>query len=164
MATSAIYTHLVSIYALLLQFLQVCRILRTFVVVPDILRFTHFGSQKNCESWVLSQKNRISSHAPGSPRAAIGGVRSQAPEYCSPKDLSRAISRILASYSSCCMRRLRLWLSTLKLSIFLLRPKGFQPRHLLQPQANILQQLLWENNATSVLILPSLKLDGEGVG
>ena len=46
----------------MLQFLQVCRNLRTFVVVPENLRFTHLGAKKNCESWVPSQKNRISSH------------------------------------------------------------------------------------------------------
>ena len=55
--------YFVSIYALMLQFLQVCRNLRTFVVVPENLRFTHLGAKKNCESWVPSQKNRISSHA-----------------------------------------------------------------------------------------------------
>ena len=45
--------------ALMLQF---CRNLRIFVVVPENLRFTHLGAKKNCESWVPSQKNRISSH------------------------------------------------------------------------------------------------------
>ena len=45
------------------KFLQVCRNLRTFVAVPENLRFTHLGAKKNCESWVPSQKNRISSHA-----------------------------------------------------------------------------------------------------
>ena len=44
------------------KFLQVCRNLRTFVAVPENLRFTHLGAKKNCESWVPSQKNRISSH------------------------------------------------------------------------------------------------------
>ena len=55
--------YFVSIYALMLQFLQVCRNLRTFVVVPENLRFTHLRAKKKCESWVPSQKNRISSHA-----------------------------------------------------------------------------------------------------
>ena len=59
--------YFVSIYALMLQFLQVCRNLRTFVVVPENLRFTHLEAKKNCESWVPSQKNRISSHGPTSP-------------------------------------------------------------------------------------------------
>ena len=43
------YTHLVSIYALLLRFVIFCDL-------------CVLGAKKNCESWVPSQKNRISSH------------------------------------------------------------------------------------------------------
>ena len=50
------------------KFLQVCRNLRTFVAVPENLRFTHLGAKKNYESWVPSQKNRISSHVHTIPR------------------------------------------------------------------------------------------------
>ena len=51
--------------SLLLQFRKLSH-LRTFVAMQEMSRFTRFGSQKkNCESWVPSQKNRISSTVHG---------------------------------------------------------------------------------------------------
>ena len=64
----------------MLQFLQVCRNLRTFVVVPENLRFTHLGAKKNCESWVPSQKNRISSHG-RSPVCPLASLSSGEPSF-----------------------------------------------------------------------------------
>jgi len=42
-------------------FLHIRHDLRTFIVMQEMSWFTRFGSQKNCESWVTSQKNRICS-------------------------------------------------------------------------------------------------------
>ena len=48
-----------SIHAVLMRFMHICRNSRTFVVMQERFRFTHFGSSKNCDSGLRAKKTEF---------------------------------------------------------------------------------------------------------